>query len=136
MNTCSLSNHEWLSLVVFPRLVKYPTNISVLSFQDASSANPKLSVALFREGLISGTTSQLQTSLSSTITLGSAPAPFWLSHDIFTRPSPSGRTSTILSLLHFGSRMHAHNLWIASWSDQYHVASSLGTRSQKPCPRN
>ena len=30
----------------------------------------------------------------------------------------------------------AHDLSIASWSDQYHVASSLGTRPQKPRPRN
>ena len=48
-NTCSLSNREWLStasLVVFPRLVKYPTNLSVISFQDASLASLNLSVAL------------------------------------------------------------------------------------------
>ena len=47
------------------RLVKYPTNMSVISFQDASLVSPKLSVALFKDlGLISGsgyTTSQLQT---------------------------------------------------------------------------
>ena len=44
-----------------------PTNLSVISFQDASSARPKLSVALFKDlGLISGsayTMSKLQTSL-------------------------------------------------------------------------
>ena len=40
-----------------------------------------------------------------------APAPFWLLHDLF------------------------HTL-IASWSDQLHMASSLGTRPQKLHPRN
>ena len=45
-NMCLLSNHKWQSPVVFPRLVKYPTNLSVISFQDTSLASPKLSVML------------------------------------------------------------------------------------------
>ena len=46
---------EWLSTArVFPRLVKYPTNFSVISFQDASLASPKLSVALFKDHQHSG----------------------------------------------------------------------------------
>ena len=43
-------SREWLStasLVVFLRLVKYPTNLSVISFQDASLESSKLSVALY-----------------------------------------------------------------------------------------
>ena len=43
---------EWLStvsLVVFPRLMKYPTNLSVISIEDASLASPKLSVMLFKD---------------------------------------------------------------------------------------
>ena len=43
---------EWLStasLVVFPRLMKYPTNLSVISFQDASFASIKLSVVFFND---------------------------------------------------------------------------------------
>ena len=51
-STCSLSNcanGSTASLVVFPRLVKYPTSLSIISFQDASLASPKLSVALFKD---------------------------------------------------------------------------------------
>ena len=44
----TLSTASRASLVVLPKLVKYLTNLSVISFQDASSANPKLSVALFK----------------------------------------------------------------------------------------
>ena len=45
----AVESREWLStasLVIFPRLMKYPTNLSVISFQDASLASPKLSIAL------------------------------------------------------------------------------------------
>ena len=46
---------KWLSLVIFSRLVKYPTNLSVVSFQNTRSASPKLSVELFKDlVLISG----------------------------------------------------------------------------------
>ena len=47
-NTCSLSNRANASLVVFPSLVKYPTNLSVISFQDATLASLKLSVPFSR----------------------------------------------------------------------------------------
>ena len=48
----AVESREWLStasLVVFPRLVKYPTNLSIISFQDANLASPKLSVTLFKD---------------------------------------------------------------------------------------
>ena len=47
---------KWLStvsLVIFPRLVKYPTNLSVISFQDASLASLKLSVTFFKDHCLS-----------------------------------------------------------------------------------
>ena len=46
---------EWGTAVAFfgmllvERGVKYPTNLSVISFQDASLASPKLSVTLFKD---------------------------------------------------------------------------------------
>ena len=52
----AVESREWLStvsLVVFPRLVKYPTNLSVISFQDASLASLKLSVAFFKDHCLS-----------------------------------------------------------------------------------
>ena len=48
----AVESREWLStasLVIFPRLEKYPTNLSVISFQDTSSASLKLSVAFFKD---------------------------------------------------------------------------------------
>ena len=48
----AIESHEWLStasLVIFLRLVKYPTNLSIISFQDANLSSPKLSVALLKD---------------------------------------------------------------------------------------
>ena len=48
----AVESHEWLStasLVVFLRLVKYPTKLSVIYFQDANLASLKLSVAFFND---------------------------------------------------------------------------------------
>ena len=42
-------SREWLSTAGRLPEVKYPTNLSVISFQDASLASPKLSVALFKD---------------------------------------------------------------------------------------
>ena len=47
----TVKSRIWLStaiLVIFPRLVKYTTNLSIISFQDADLASPKLSVTLFK----------------------------------------------------------------------------------------
>ena len=52
-------SREWLrstaSLVIFWRLVKYPTNLSIISFQDTSLASLKLSVVFFNDHCMFGT---------------------------------------------------------------------------------
>ena len=48
LGTCSLSNCKWSSLVILSSLVKFPTNLSVISFQNTRSASPKLSVKLLQ----------------------------------------------------------------------------------------
>jgi len=73
-------------------------------------------------------------SLSSTITLGPLLLHFGSCTIFFTRRLPPNRTSVAPAPVQL-----SHNFFhtsIASWSDQYHVASSLETRPQKPCPCN
>ena len=45
----AVESAEYWESSCLPRLVKYPTNLSVISFQDASLASPKLSVAFFKD---------------------------------------------------------------------------------------
>ena len=59
-----------------------------------------------------------------------APAPFRLSHDLFHMSIASWSDPAPFR------PSHTHDLSIAFWSDQFHVASSLGTRPQKLRPLN
>ena len=74
-------------------------------------------------------------SLSSTIMLRPLPLHFGSRTIFFTRRSPPSGTNTTWPWPAPFRLSHDH-VAIASWSDQYYVARSMGTRLQKPPPHN